>query len=132
RLLAERHELLADSNLDWGQDLRRLKAYVDRHGIRDLKLAYFGLGSPRQLGLIHSKLPGGNYYSDVEPEWGNAGVLKPGDWVAVSLSNYVGLGTPQDRDYYRRLLDGLRPVTTIGRSIAVYRIPAPAFRGAGD
>lgn len=123
RLFFERHEMLADSNLDWGQDLARLKKYMERHGIDEIKLAYFGLASPRRLQLKNSILPAGNSYQSQEKEWKKADPLVAGDWVAVSLSNYIGIGGFDDKDYYVKLLGKLRPVTTIGHSIAIYRIP---------
>jgi len=42
---------LVDSNLDWGQDLKRLKSYVDRHRIESLKLFYFGMADPAYYGI---------------------------------------------------------------------------------
>jgi hypothetical protein len=42
---------LVDSNLDWGQDLKRLKSYVDRHRIESLKLLYFGMADPAYYGI---------------------------------------------------------------------------------
>jgi 4-amino-4-deoxy-L-arabinose transferase-like glycosyltransferase len=42
---------LVDSNLDWGQDLKRLKSYVDKHRIESLKLFYFGMADPAYYGI---------------------------------------------------------------------------------
>ncbi|HLF92521.1 MAG TPA: hypothetical protein VJB14_03615, partial [Planctomycetota bacterium] len=119
---AERHDLLADSNLDWGQDLARLKRHLDREGIAKVKLGYFGDASPRQLGLVHEVLPGSHNYTLYEAEWLPAMGVAPGDWVAVSASSFAGLGL-EDPEYYRRVLGSLRPAARIGRSILLYRIP---------
>jgi hypothetical protein len=119
---AERHEILADANLDWGQDLGRLAAYVREKRIPILKLSYFGAASPRRMGLRHLRLEGGNVYADHEPEWPEAGALEPGDMVAVSASSYVGLGL-RDPDAFRRRLAGIPPVDRIGHSILIFRIP---------
>lgn len=121
RALAEREDLLVDSNLDWGQDLARLKAYADRNGIDRLKLGYFGTASPRHLALRHERLPGLNVYRNHEPEWREA-AIEPGDFVAVSVTNLKGVYL-EDQDFYRRALAGLRPVARIGDSILLYRIP---------
>ncbi|HVE39270.1 MAG TPA: glycosyltransferase family 39 protein [Planctomycetota bacterium] len=129
-LVAERHAMLVDSNLDWGQDLGRLKAYLDRHGIASVKLAYFGNASPRALGLNHERLPGFNLYSRYEPEWKPAGELRPGDWVAVSATCYVGV-LSSDKRYYLDRLGGLEPIARIGHSILLYRIPSPGESHAG-
>jgi hypothetical protein len=122
RLLFDRHEMLVDSNLDWGQDLGRLKAYLDQNGIPRVKLAYFGDASPRQVGLDHEVLPGNHSYSNYEPEWKPAREIGPGDVVAISASSLVGVGLP-DPDVYRRAVRGLTPLAVVGHSILVYRIP---------
>lgn len=125
RMLAEPWQLLADSNLDWGQDLPRLKAELDRRGIASVKLGYFGNDSPRDLGLRHERLPGFNLYSRYEPEWPESGELRPGDWVAVSATCFVGALSPERR-YYLDRLGGLKPEARIGGgSILLYRMPNP-------
>lgn len=125
RLFAERDELLVDSNLDWGQDLARLKSWMDRHEVREIKLAYFGTASPRRLKLEHQALPAFNTYREFEKEWKEAGPLAPGDVVAVSCTAWAGTYDP-DRSRFRRLLGSLKPVTVIGNSIRVYRLPQDA------
>lgn len=37
---------LVDSNLDWGQDLGRLKGWMDENGVAQVWLSYFGEGRP--------------------------------------------------------------------------------------
>lgn len=36
------HDLLTDSNVDWGQGLKAMKQYIDQHHIKDCWFAYFG------------------------------------------------------------------------------------------
>ena len=36
------HRYLLDSNLDWGQDVKRLRNYLDSHGLQHIYLRYFG------------------------------------------------------------------------------------------
>jgi hypothetical protein len=36
------HELLTDSNVDWGQGLKAMKQYIDEHQIKNCWFAYFG------------------------------------------------------------------------------------------
>ena len=122
-LLRERHELLVDSNLDWGQDLKRLKRYVDRQGERGLKLGYFGNASPAQLHLDHEQLPGSNMYRQVELDYPVAEDLRPGDLVAISATNYVGLLIP-DQNFYRSRFGNRKPVATIGHSILIFQMPS--------
>jgi 4-amino-4-deoxy-L-arabinose transferase-like glycosyltransferase len=43
--------ILLDSNIDWGQGLRRVKAYMDREGLDHIDLAYFGHVDPALYGI---------------------------------------------------------------------------------
>jgi hypothetical protein len=110
------HRHLLDSNLDWGQDLDRLKLFLDESPIEEIGLAYFGMIPPGELG-IDFHLP---------PSW----EPRPG-WYAVSV-NFVhgrphmvrdvrGGSRPVDLDEYGyfRLFE---PVKRIGYSIYVYRL----------
>ncbi len=50
------YKILADSNLDWGQSLKELKVYLDREGIDEVKLAYFGSELPEKRGIYYQPL----------------------------------------------------------------------------
>ncbi len=43
--------ILLDSNIDWGQGLKRVRAYMDREGIDHIGLAYFGHVDPALYGI---------------------------------------------------------------------------------
>ena len=45
------YRYLADSNIDWGQDLKPLKAWMDRQGVSHINLAYFGTAEPEYYGI---------------------------------------------------------------------------------
>jgi len=122
-LVFDRHFMLTDSNLDWGQDLKRLKKWMDREGISKIKLMYFGNASPRHLGLQHERHHAANMYQSYEPEWKWTDDFRPGDYVAVGATNYSGVVLGKLTDYYLKRLGTLKPVTTIGHSILVYRLP---------
>jgi hypothetical protein len=127
-LLFQRHEMLVDSNLDWGQDLKRLKRYVDRNGAAGLKLGYFGNASPAQLRLDHEQLPGSNMYRQVELDYPTAEEFRPGDLVAISATIYAGLLIP-DREFYRSRFGSRKPDATIGHSILIFKLPPRAGDG---
>ncbi len=42
---------LDDSNIDWGQDLKRLKTYMDEHDIAEVKLQYYGTSDIKCYGI---------------------------------------------------------------------------------
>jgi hypothetical protein len=45
------HRWLDDSNIDWGQDLKRLKRYMDERGIEEVRLRYGRNDSPGYYGI---------------------------------------------------------------------------------
>ncbi len=107
---------LVDSNLDWGQDLKGLKRYMDENGIPSIKLSYFGTADPRRYALDYEPLPS---FAALPP--GRARTpLRKGDLVAVSATNlyplYVDLGPLGEQ------LRPLRPLDQIGHSILIYRL----------
>jgi hypothetical protein len=51
------HKWLIDSNLDWGQDLPGLKKYMEKNGIENIRLGYFGRVDPEIYGIDYT-LPG--------------------------------------------------------------------------
>ena len=53
------HKILVDSNLDWGQDLKGLKSWMDGRGIRKILLVYFGTAEPVYYGIDAVRFPGG-------------------------------------------------------------------------
>jgi len=107
-----------NSNLDWGQDLRRLTKWVEAKGIDKIYVDYFGGGDPK-------------YYLKEKfvSWWGtrNPNELPKGSYLAVSASFLQGgRGEPvpgfnQDYGYYR-WLDKHEPIAKIGYSIFVYYI----------
>ena len=72
------HRMLIDSNLDWGQDLLRLRQYMREHGISSVQLAYFGRVDPRIYGIAYEPIERGRSHG----------------WTAVSASFLMG------RPYY--------------------------------
>ena len=54
------HELLIDSNIDWGQDLIRLREYMDEKGYEYVNLAYFGRVDPAVYNIPFAPLEDAN------------------------------------------------------------------------
>jgi hypothetical protein len=115
--------LLADSDLDWGQDLNRLEDLVHQFDIHDLNIAYFGtarLCDPPMTRL--SWLPPGQRRSG---------------WIAIS-ENYLrgawigsrrdvcdvaaGWILPPPGDDYSWLMKLHTPVAFAGKSIRLYYV----------
>jgi 4-amino-4-deoxy-L-arabinose transferase-like glycosyltransferase len=107
-----------DSNLDWGQDLKRLKKWIEENKIEKIYLDYFGGGNPK-------------YYlgQKYESWWGqrNPKELPKGSYLAVSVTALQGgkglpvKGFDLPTGYYL-WLDKYKPVAKIGYSIFVFHI----------
>jgi len=107
-----------DSNLDWGQDLKRLKEWVDGQPAEKIYIDYFGGGDL-------------DYYLDGKyVKWDSKNSpdeLPENCFLAISLNQLQGgraepvNGYDQPTDYYR-WLDNYQPVAKIGYSIFVYYI----------
>jgi hypothetical protein len=109
---------VVDSNVDWGQDLKRLNLWLEKNKIDKIYLDYFG-GSDRYF-----------YLGKKELWW--SGDKKPAEmiespYLAVSATFLQsGRGSPvpgfQDSTGFYRWLDQYSPITKIGYSIFVYKI----------
>lgn len=114
---ADGYKYLADSNVDWGQDLKGLKHWMDTQGVKQINLVYFGTADPAYYGIQYTRLPGGT----VHPRMQNplAQPQLPG-YVAISTTVLDGVYlTREGRKFYAPLADR-EPVGTIGHSINIY------------
>ncbi|MFH1569273.1 MAG: hypothetical protein ABIL09_14860, partial [Gemmatimonadota bacterium] len=113
------HRYLVDSNLDWGQDLKGLKRYMDERGVKRIALSYFGTVDPALYGLEYDWLP--SYLLPRRPTEASGEPPQRG-LVPVSVTNLAGVYLDLDGSM-GRFFDRLRrlePVATIGYSICVY------------
>ena len=106
-------EYLVDSNLDWGQDLKNLKAYLDQHRIPEACVAYYGWADLDYYGVAHRDLP-------PVPTVEAAEAL---DCVAAISVTHLAV----NHDRFGGL-DGLEPDARIGYSIYVYDLRKTAHR----
>jgi hypothetical protein len=109
-------ELLADSNLDWGQGLPLLKEWTDREGIVAVYLGYFGTDRPESYGIRYQALPG---YGRAGPPGGETiPVDSPRHVLAVSANHLLGLFLNEPETY--AWLRGRTPTAVLGGSIYVF------------
>ena len=109
-------EHLLDSNLDWGQDLGGLKEYLDKQGIGEIGLAYFGTVPPKALGISYHIPPSpiprpGRYAVSVNFEHGRP------HWVRTPQNEIRPVDIGQFA-YFRFF----QPVARIGYSIDVFEL----------
>ena len=114
-------QYLSDSNIDWGQDLRRFARMVREEPLGKVRLAYFGTDNVWA------------YLSDREvetiaPPWSDITVrerhLRPEPGVyAISATLLTGqFFAPEYRDYYQEFRKR-QPFAKAGYSILLFRIP---------
>src|SRR5207244_13556396 len=113
------HRYLSDSNLDWGQNLKGLKSFMDREGIPVVYLSYFGTAPPSGWGIRYQFLPG--WVENIQDPDLKVQVPKDGRQIlAISVVNLQGIYFGDRLYRYHWLQDYRKPLTTIGHSIYVY------------
>jgi hypothetical protein len=106
--------ILVDSDLDWGQDMARLAAELQRRRVPYLHMACLYTGDDTRLGL---------------PSWDSLEPYQPvTGWIAVSqtmLKNYGWMAAQQRgrSDLAFAWLDQYQPEGRVGKSILLYHIP---------
>ena len=101
--------IAADSDLDWGQDLRRLAMACERRNIDRLNIRYNG---SKGINLARFPLPG---TVDLPP------YIRTEGWVAISRQNLLlGTGVPPYDQF--AWLSKEQPVEEVGASILLYKI----------
>lgn len=97
---------LLDSNIDWGQDVKKLGKYMKAHSIDHVCICFFGHVDFPYYGVAFDGLP-------------NDPALQPkiNCVAAISVTPLYGLYVPQNEFAYYR---GLRPMAKIGYSIYLY------------
>lgn len=113
------YRYVTDSNLDWGQDLKRLAQYVDANDIPAISLDYFGWSDP-------SYYLGDKYVWTTGSAWKDAADFKRRNrsdgWIAISATFYQeSIFRADGKGAYRWLLD-YEPTAVIGHSIFVWHV----------
>ncbi len=108
----EGYRYLSDSNLDWGQDLKRLARWSRRENLDGLLLGVFSGADPEAYGLRFMPVPGFGAVTYRERPWSS---LPPRVVLAMSAMNLQGVyfalpglfhtRLPIDQTLYRFLLE---------------------------
>jgi hypothetical protein len=110
------YRFLADSNVDWGQDLPSLREALARHRARLPLVSYFGNAPFDAYGVV-ADVWDGNVQHDFE-RW---------DWLAISATHLDGLFVPADVfEPFRHLA----PSDRAGYSMLIYSAGRPDVRAA--
>jgi len=100
---------LLDSNIDWGQDLIKLKSWMDARGVKQVCIAYFGSADWSYYGV------------DGPPVQPDGTGPETDCYAAVSVTLLYGLYVGPERYAWLR---SRNPVARIGYSIYVYDLRA--------
>ena len=100
------YRFLADSNIDWGQDLIFLKRYMQKHQLDFVYLSHFGLVDPAVYGIQYKSIPS-------RPTNGT---------IAISINHLLGIfGWKKDK-HSIEWLKNYKSYDKAGHSILIYKI----------
>jgi hypothetical protein len=105
------YKYVTDSNVDWGQDLKRLRDWVDENNIDKIRVDYFGGGDV------------GHYLGGKATIWHSSSGQEPG-WYAISatfLQNSLYYKITEGKPDYQWLRERT-PYAQVGHSILIYKI----------
>lgn len=98
------YRYLVDSNYDWRQDAKRLKIFLDEHGIQHIYLDYFGT----QYSIEYLKIP------NIRVTAEQAHQIKQG-WLVVSASQLM-------RPEWDWLRESHTPLARIAYTLFIYHL----------
>jgi 4-amino-4-deoxy-L-arabinose transferase-like glycosyltransferase len=114
---SEGYRYLADSNLDWGQDLKNLKAYTEEQNLPIIYLSYFGSAPPGYYGIRYQYVPGA-WPLEWPPPGDTVPSAAPRKVLAISASNLLDVFDSHAPLF--RWLRSRQPIAKIGYSIFVF------------
>jgi hypothetical protein len=118
---ANGYHVLADSNVDWGQDLVRLHDWMDEQGVDEVYLSWFGSADPAYYGLSYRPLPGLPRHFDLWWDVPFDPAQPPPGVYAISASNLWELPL-QDAKVVFPWFRTREPDDRVGYSILIYDV----------
>ncbi|MFH1549500.1 MAG: glycosyltransferase family 39 protein [Planctomycetota bacterium] len=125
---------LVDSNIDWGQDVKRIEknfvdhgiAFTDEHGNKRVHLALFTNATPEYFKFDHEWIQTGVIMRDIQ-KWPVP--IEKGDYLAVSVNVWTDSLTspelppsaPTVRFGQFRSEENFEPIGNVGHSILIFR-----------
>jgi hypothetical protein len=116
------YHYLSDSNIDWGQDLKGLKTYMQRNRLKRIYLSYFGTALPAYYGIDYQYAPSTFSLACCPSFSGPPGARDILAISVVNLQDTMGGGLSHFYDWLRRRV----PIAKIGYSIYLYDITGDA------
>jgi hypothetical protein len=109
------HRYLDDSNIDWGQDLKRLRQYMDRQGIEQVGLRLGPHAAPDYYGI--------RWRPVTDREW-SSGEPAPGIYAFSTHLLVRGEYYARERGVKTDWLGRNEPIGRVGYSIYLFRFDA--------
>ena len=113
----EGYRYLVDSNLDWGQDLKNLKAYMEKEKLPIIYLSYFGSAPPSYYGIRYQYVPG-SWPLEWPPPSEKVPASLPRKLLAISANHMQDISNA-DAPLFPWLRTR-KPIEKIGYSIFIY------------
>lgn len=116
--------ILVDSNIDWGQDLLRLKSWMAENEVAEVNLGWFGSADPGHYGIPYRPLPGLGRDEFFRLWWDvpfDRSRPAPGVY-AISASNMWELPLREDEKTVYAWFRGREPDARVGYSILIYDV----------
>jgi len=114
---AEGYRYLSDSNIDWGQDLKGLKAYMDEEKLPIIYLSYFGTAPPSAYGIRYQSVARTGIH-ELSPPSDKVPATAARKVFAISVYNLQDISTGSSPLF--RWLWPRQPIAKIGYSIFIY------------
>ncbi len=109
------YKYVTDSNVDWGQDLKRLAIFLQNNPeIRKINVDYFGGGNPEYY-LGDQYISGWDSKRPIEKGWYAISVNS----LQISIYNKESKTAANNYEWTKQF----KPVTMIGNSIMIYYVP---------
>jgi len=118
---ANGYRVLVDSNVDWGQDLLRLRAWMAEQGVETINLSWFGSADPAYYGIDYAPLPGLPRHFDLWWDVPFDPAQPPPGVYAISASNLWELPL-QEEKYVFPWFRAREPDDRVGYSILIYEV----------
>lgn len=118
---ANGHNILVDSNVDWGQDLLRLQDWMQKNEVGIVKLAWFGTARPEYYGIPYEPLPGSPYNLHLWWDIPFDPVHPPDGMYAISASMLWELPLQDDKHVFA-WFRAREETARIGSSLFIYDV----------
>ncbi len=114
------YKYIVDSNYDWGQDLKRLRDFVEKNKIEKIALDYFGGGSPEYY-LKDKFVPWQSGAGKPNPESGDPKWFALSATIRQSAEALPAVGFIKKPEDSYLWLENIEPYARAGHSIFIYK-----------